>query len=149
MQLLPATVGASRKMLNPYQSPTTPPAEERHDRNRRILIALVPFAIAAVAVPLAIWAWSRKGELKETAPTIFGIAGSVFVFDLAVCVWVIVHWLQTGNPPSVDQYLSGLVASREERDFRRRLKQRPRLDDEELFRTYFTDTGIPSELPAR
>jgi hypothetical protein len=128
-------------MSNPYESPTATPSDERHEENRRIVIALIPFAIAVITMPVAIvaWIWS--------AAVVFGVAGAVLVFDLPVCVLVIVEWVRTGKPLAL--HLSPLIPSREEREFSGRLRRGRKLDDEEFYDRYFGDTALPSDLPGR
>jgi hypothetical protein len=134
-------------MSNPYESPTIAPVDDRLEENRRIWIALVPFAIAVVAIPVAIAAWFWKTDAKDSAPIIFGIAGAVLVFDLPVCALVIIEWLKSGHPPPLS--LWPLVPSREEREFRRRLRTRPPLDDEAFFQQHFAESRVPRELPGK
>lgn len=134
-------------MLNPYESPAATSFTERREENRRILIAIVPFVIAAIAIPISIASWFWRANAKDAASVVFGVVGAVLVFDLPVCAMVIIKWLRAGHPPDLN--LSPLLPSREEREFRSRLRQRPRLDDDAFFAKYFAAAEVPGGLPGK
>ena len=128
--------------MNPYESPKTlnAPASD----NRRTWIALVPFLIAVPTLIIAVILWFASPLPRETRSIAFGIVGTILVFDLPVCVFVLVQWLATGEPPELS--LSPLISSREEREFRRNLRERPKLSDDEFYARFYADSFIPKQL---
>lgn len=129
-------------MTNPYESPQAlnPPVRD----NRRTWIALVPFLIAVPALIAAVTLCFASPLPRETRSIAFGIVGALLVFDLPVCVFVLIQWLATGEPPELS--LSPLIPSREEREFRRNLRERPKLNDDEFYARFYADSSIPKHL---
>lgn len=68
-------------------------------------------------------------------------------FDLPVCVLVVIQWLATGAPPELS--LSRLIPCREEREFHRNLRERPKLNDDEFYDSFYANSSIPRYLPAQ
>jgi len=126
---------------NPYQSPTTSNASASD--NRRIFIALIPFIIAVpgLIVATVLWFWPPSNLIA------FGIVGAILIFDLPVCVLVVIQWLAKGEPPGLS--LSPLVPCREEREFHRNLRERPKLNDDEFYDTFYANSRIPKRLPVQ
>ena len=132
-------------MNNPYETPTTSNASTSD--NRRTLIALIPFVIAVsgliVAAILSFWPLLPKGP----SAVAFGIVGAILVFDVPVCVLVLVQWLATGEPPELS--LSPLIPCREERQFHRNLRERSKLNDDEFYDTFYANSQIPKRFPVQ
>lgn len=130
-------------MNDPYELPSTKNGSTSD--NRRTLIALIPFMIAVSGVIIAaiLWFWSPLP--KDPTAIAIGVVGAILVFDFPVCVLVFVQWLLTGEPPELS--LSPLIPCRKEREFHRTLRERPKLNDDEFYNTFYSDSGIPKYLP--
>jgi len=128
--------------MNPYESPKTLNAPTSD--NRRTWIAMIPFLIAVLGLIVAVFLWFASPLPREPKAIALGIVGAILVFDLPVCVFVAVQWLATGEPPELS--LSPLIPSREEREFRRNLRERPKLNDDEFYARFYADSSIPKHL---
>lgn len=127
------------------ESSTTP--EGSSDKKHRVAAALVPFVIAVVCA-VGVGFVTLLGERARLVSAVgVGILGPILFFDMPVCLWVIVEWIRDGEPPEMS--LSPLIPSRAEREFRRQLRERPKLNDDEFYRTFFAQRSIPQELPVR
>jgi hypothetical protein len=120
-------------------------AAEPADHRRSI--ALIPFVLAGIAFIAATAAFFVTGWSRNVGAILCGVSGAVLVFDIPVCVWVLIDWIRTGQPPELN--LSPLIPSREEREFHRRLRERPKLNDDEFYETYFAAANVPREVPVR
>ena len=99
-------------------------------------------AVIAATAAFFVTGWSRN-----VGAILFGVSGTVLIFDLPVCVWVLIDWIRTGQPPEL--HFSPLIPCREEREFHRRLRERPKLNDDEFYETYFAAANVPPEVPIR
>jgi hypothetical protein len=113
---------------------------------RRTVIALIPFVIAVPALIVAVILWRSSLPATATAP-LFGIVGAILGFDVPVCVFVLVKWLRAGEPPELS--LAPLLPTRQEREFRRALRERRKLDDEAFYEEFYAHSDVPSHLPAK
>ena len=118
-----------------------PPARD----SRRTLIALIPFMIAVPSVIVAAILWFVVPLPKGPNSIAFGVVGAILVFDLPVCVFVTVQWLAAGQPPALS--LSPLIPCREERAFRRNLRERPKLNDDDFYDRFYAASSIPRHVP--
>jgi hypothetical protein len=112
-----------------------------------VVVALVPFVLAWIAVIVAAVGHFVTGWSRNVGCVMFGIAGTVLIFDGPVCLWVFIDWIRFGQPPPL--HLSPLIPCREEREIRRRLRNRPKLDDDQFYQAYFAAREIPREVPLR
>ncbi len=71
-----------------------------------------------------------------------GILGTILVFDLPVCVLILI-----GRPPVMT--LSPLLPSAEERRFQKIVRERPRLSDDKFHDRFYRDSGVPPHVPIR
>lgn len=55
-----------------------------------------------------------------------------------------IQWLVTGKPAGLS--LTPLIPSREEREFHRNLRDRPKLNDDEFYDTFYAKSRIPKHL---
>ena len=135
---------------NPYQSPgeNAPPADGP-------IIGLhsyhVPFIIAAACgIALAVIFSAVPREVIFPAGRGVGFFGAclgfifgTLAFDIPVCGLVIWEWWRTGEPPKLN--FEPLVDPAETRALRRTLKQRPHLDDETFYRSFYSNSGVSKE----
>jgi hypothetical protein len=129
-------------MNDPHDSPTT--SHPSMGINRRTGIALIPFVIAMSGLIAALILWFWPPLPKDLNAIVFGLVGAILVFDIPVCILVLLQWLVTGEPPELS--LSPLIPSREEREFHRELRKRPKLNDNEFYNTYYSNSPIPKRL---
>ncbi len=112
---------------------------EPHRRSRNYWQLAAPFAIAAVAAPSLILIWrSRVHSLDWLA----GVLGAVLIFDLPVCVLILI-----ARPDGLS--LVPLTRSPEEKALRRALRDRAQLSDDEFYVAFYSQSGIPKEVPGR
>jgi hypothetical protein len=78
--------------------------------------------------------WFLRPDLSGAAHILFGLRGTVLVFDLPVCFFILI-----GHPPVLT--LALLLPSKEEREFHRALRLRPRLSNDEFFARFYAGTG--------
>jgi hypothetical protein len=128
---------------NPYRAPAainTPTVSLGE-----VWLALVPFVVAVPAslATAFLWYWRPFSDSENSAA--IGVLGAILVFDLTICAWVLVHWLRDGKLP--DMSLTPLFPSRKEREFRRALRQRPKLNDDEFYEAFYASSGIARHLP--
>jgi hypothetical protein len=114
------------------------------ERRRPTWIALIPFAIALPGVALASVFWLLSPLEPELNTLAFGIVGTILAFDLPVCLLVLVQWIWTGNPPELS--LVPLVPTKEERELRKSLQKRTKLDGDEFYQRFYANTSIPKLL---
>jgi hypothetical protein len=103
-------------------------------RWRLFLSAEALFLLLSVAL---IWAGPPRWLLIPVS-----VLGTWLVFTLPICLLYLI-----GRPPVIT--LSPLIPSAECRAFRRELKARPRLSDEEFYAQFYAGSGIPKDIPAR
>ncbi|MDA7932928.1 hypothetical protein N9X53_07505 [Mariniblastus sp.] len=120
---------------------------QNHERNRQIRIALIPFAIAVPALTFAGILWFVSPFERDLNSILFGIVGAILAFDLPVCVLVLIQWTWTGEPPELS--LVPLVPSREERELRTTIRERPKLDGGEFYNRFYADSSIPKSLATK
>jgi hypothetical protein len=113
---------------------------------RRKILALIPFFIAAPTLVAVAIVWHSSFPW-DTIAAFCGVFGAILVFDLAACLYVLIPWLWTGEPPELS--LSPLIPTREEREFRRSLRERRKLYDDEFYDAFYADSGIPRGLPVQ
>jgi hypothetical protein len=126
-------------MENPHQSPTEP--ETLPDQLRTGLRSYhVPFLIAAVCgVALAVA--SNIRFVSQSAYAVCFVAATVIlIYDVPVCGWVLWCYLSTGEPPKLN--FEPLFPSAERRALYRAWKERPQLDDDDFYGTFYADSGI-------
>jgi hypothetical protein len=116
------------------------------NNKHRVLIALIPLFIAVPCIMLGfvLWFW---GPEKKVNAILIGLVGAILVFDIPACVFVLVKWLRAGEPPELS--LCPLIPCRAEREFRRALRDRPQLSDDEFYEAYYSESGIPRQLPGQ
>lgn len=115
-------------------------------RRRRLIVALSPFLIALPTLIVVVLLYrSLLPEKVIGTPT--AIFGGILIFDLIVCLFVLVEWLWTGEPPELS--LSPLIRTREEREFRRDLRERRQLNDEQFYDVFYAHWGIPPHVPGQ
>jgi hypothetical protein len=114
--------------MNPYESPKT--LNARAGDNRRTWIAMIPFLIAVLGLIVAVFLWFASPLPREPRAIALGIVGAILIFDLP--------------PPELS--LSPLIPSRQEREFRRNLRERPKLNDDEFYARFYADSSIPKHL---
>jgi hypothetical protein len=112
----------------------------------RVLIALIPFLIAVPCLIIGGILWNCR-PAKNPSSVLFGIMGAILVFDIPACIFVFVKWLRAGEPPELS--LCPLIPCRAEREFRRSLRDRPQLSDDEFYEAYYSESGIPRQLPGQ
>jgi acyl carrier protein len=105
------------------------------------LEAVTPFVIAAVSGALLVLVWSFR-PFGDFDSWMIGILGTILIFDLPVCVLILI-----GRPPVMS--LSPLLPSAEERKFRKAVRERPRLSDDEFYERFYEEAGIPEHIPIR
>ena len=105
------------------------------------LEALTPFVIAGVSGALLAWFWIIR-PFGNFDFWMIGILGTVLIFDLPVCILILI-----GRPPVMT--LSPLLPSAEERRFRKTVRERPRLSDDEFHDCFYKDAGVPQHIPIR
>jgi hypothetical protein len=127
---------------NPYTSPA--PIDAPTVSARELWPALIPFVIAVPGIVLAAYFWYWRPFSHEANAAAMGVIGPILVFDLTVCVWVLFHW-RGGKPP--DMSLAPLIPSRQQRTFRRTLRERPKLDDDQFYEAFYANSGIAKHLP--
>jgi hypothetical protein len=125
-------------MENPHQSPTAPEAPP--DQLRTGLRSYhVPFLIAAVCgVALAVI--SNTFVDQNTFAICFAVILTILVFDLLVCGLVLWELMHTGESPELN--LEPLFPSAKRRALYRAWKERPQLDDDDFYGTFYADSGI-------
>jgi hypothetical protein len=106
-----------------------------------LLEAVTPFVIAGVSGALIVCLWFVR-PFGGFDFWILGILGTILIFDLPVCLLILI-----GRPPIMT--LSPLIASAEERRFRRAVRERPRLSDDEFHNRFYKDTEVPRHIPIR
>ncbi len=118
------------------------------EKRRRTWIALIPFAIALLAVPACVL-------LSKFAPR-HGVAGWVWIAlfailfcDLSACLLVVVEWWRRGEPPEIVMSLSPLFPSPAEREFRRSLAERTQLNDDAFYDAFYAKSEMPRQIPIR
>jgi hypothetical protein len=131
-------------MSNPIESPATSGAST--SESRQTLIALIPFVIAISALILAVVFWNWSPGLNDPDQISYGAiaVGAILAFDLPVCLWIVIHSLATGEPPELS--LSPLIPTKEEREFRRALRERPKLNDDDFYDAFYADSNTPRQL---
>ena len=129
-------------MVKMDESRATP--ENRPGRGHRARIARIPFLIALFGILAATLVWSWRPVRLEYNAIAIGICGVILIFDLPVCVLVVYEWLRTGEPPELS--LSPLFPCREQREFRRNLRERTKLSDDDFFAVFYSHSQIPKEL---
>jgi hypothetical protein len=127
---------------NPYQA-SIEPSPSRAD-TRRVTIALVPFVVAGIALTSAVWLWIGRPLSNDLTGVVIGVLGSVLVFDLATCVYVLVKWQRNGIPPDLVSEL--MMTTSEERAFHGSLRARPKLKDDEFYDAYYAQSGVAKHL---
>lgn len=100
--------------------------------------------IAIPALFAAYVLWFVSPFEPEFNSVLFGIVGAILAFDLPVCLLVLVQWARTGDPPELS--LVPLVTSREEREFRKELRERPQLHADEFYDRFYSASQIPKVL---
>jgi len=105
------------------------------------LEAVTPFVIAGVSGGLLAY-FSFVRPFGDFDSWMVGILGTVLIFDLPVCVLIVI-----GRPPVMT--LSPLLPSAEERRFRRAVRERPWLSDDEFYDRFYRDSGVPHHIPIR
>lgn len=134
---------------NPYQSPgdDDPPA----DRPIGLRSWQVPFIIAAICgTALAVLVYCVPHDIIFPDRGIgffglcFGLVGGVLVMDVFVCGLVVFEWWRTGSPPELT--LEPLIPCAERRARYRAWKERPQLDDDAFYETFYADSGIAKEI---
>jgi hypothetical protein len=117
---------------------------------RRTIIALIPFAIAVPAfiVVKALWEPSAAPRVLDN---LFVVVAATLVVDLIVCAYVGIELLRTGEPPelNLEMSLSPLGPTREEREFRRRLRDRRTRNGVEFYDAFYSNRGVPPQLPGK
>jgi hypothetical protein len=116
------------------------------ERRRRLIVALSPFLIAIPTLIVVVQLYrSLLPEKVIGTPT--AIFGGILAFDLIVCVFVLVKWLRTGEPPKLS--LSPLLRTRKDHECRRDLRQRRQLNDAEFYEVFYAHWGIPRHIPGQ
>lgn len=105
------------------------------------LQAVAPFVIAGFCGALLAWFWFAR-PFGDTDFWLIGILGTILVFDLPVCILILI-----GRPPAMT--LAPLFSSAQERAYRRALRERPPLSDDEFCDRFYADTGYPRDIPIR
>ena len=115
--------------------------------SRRRLIALSLILLTALAGIVAALIWFLAPFRNDGIAIAFAVAGVFVVYGIPVCLFVIVKWLLYGEPPELS--LFPLLSSRQERKFRRKLRARPRLTDDEFYDAFYAGSRIPKQLPVQ
>ncbi len=134
--------GCLVNVINPYQAPIaacTSPSD-----NRRVWIALVPFFVTVMALISTAVVLIGRPFPREVEIIVIGILGTVLVFDVPTCVYVLVKWLRDGVPPDLISEL--MMSAPEEREFHRNLRTRPKLDENAFFEVFYAPSGVPKNL---
>ncbi len=87
--------------------------------------------------------WFLNPERGEPAAIALAIVVSVLVFSLPVCFVLLFGWLKPGALR--DLSLSPLFLTREEHEFHRNLRQRPQLNEDAFYETFYAESGIPKQ----
>jgi hypothetical protein len=116
------------------------------NKKRRVLIALIPFFIAVPCIITGVLLWHGR-PVKNPPSVLFMVMGTILVFDISACIYVFVKWLRAGEPPALS--LCPLFFCRVEREFRRALRERPKLSNDEFYDAYYSDSGISRQLPGQ
>ena len=103
--------------------------------------AIVPFVIAGLSGALLAWIWFTR-PFGDFDFWLVGILGAILIFDLPVCILIVI-----GRPPVMS--LAPLLPSAEERRFRRVVRERPLLSDDEFSDRFYRDSGILPNIPIR
>lgn len=127
-----------------YSTDELTPYNPSVDVVRQKTIALIPFKIAIPCLFIAAILWFLTPLPEEYNAIVIGIFGAILVFDIPVCVTVLIQWVSTGEPPELS--LSPLIPTYEQREYRRVLRDRPKLNDDEFYNTFYADSGIPKQL---
>jgi len=126
-------------VTNPYQAPAA--TCETNSDNGRVWIALIPFFLAVIAVVAAIAISVARPFTKEVEVAAIAVLGTVLIFDLPVCAYLLVKWLRAGIPPDLIAEL--MESTPEEREFHRQLRIRPELHDSDFYETFYARSDIP------
>jgi hypothetical protein len=103
----------------------------------------VPFLIAlACGVAVAV-TYCVNFQHPKVFAACLAICGIILLYDLPVCGIVLCEWRRTGEAPKFS-FMSLFGA--ESRALRRTLQQRPPLDDDTFYVTYYADSGITQEI---
>jgi len=129
-------------VTNPYLAPIV--ACRSGSDNRRVWIALIPFFIALLALVGAIVLWFSRPLASDVSPGVLSALFTVFIFDLTVCVYVLVKWLRTGVPPDLLSEL--MMTTTKGREFHRKLRSQPKLDEDEFYEAFYSRSGVPKQL---
>lgn len=127
-----------------YSTDELTPYNPSVDLDRRKSIAQIPFIIAIPSLFIAVILWFLNPLPKEYNAIVFGIFGAILVFDIPVCVMVLFQWASAGEPPGLS--FSPLIPTYEQREYRRILRDRPKLNDDEFYNTFYAESGIPKQL---
>jgi len=106
--------------------------------------AIAPLLVAACGLLLVLgllWA-SGEGVDSSAVAVLVGVLGAVLVFDISLCVLILV-----GYPPTMT--LAPLFRTRSERAKWRQMRRRPLLSDDEFFERFYSGTSIPRDIPLR
>jgi len=116
----------------------------------RTIIALIPFAIALAAFIAVKWLWVSSAA-PRALDKLFAVVAAILAVDLVVCLYVVIEWLRTGLPPELnfEMSLSPLGSTREEREFRERLGDRRKRNDDEFYNAFYSHRAVPSQLPGK
>ena len=125
----------------------SPDVNEIQERNHRTRIALIPFMIAIPALTIACILWFSMPFNGELNSVLAAVVFAVLVFNLPVCAIVLIQWIWTGNPPELS--LVPLVPSKDEREFRKTLRERPQLDADEFYERFYADLPVPKLLATK
>jgi len=92
----------------------------------------------------AIGLWFGRLCSKDVTAISIGILGALLVFDLPICAYVLIKWLASGVPP--DLVCELMMTTPEERQLHRNLRNRPNLDDDAFYETFYKESGISKDL---
>lgn len=103
----------------------------------------LPFVVAAVCiVALAVVANTSFGNPHRAVW--LSVITAILILDVPIAVWVIWHWYRTGEPPQFDSNLLG--ESPGTRAMWRLWRERPQLDDEAFYQTFYADSDVPKDV---
>jgi hypothetical protein len=105
------------------------------------LETVLPFVVAGVSGALLACFWLLR-PFGDFDFWMIGILGTVLIFDLPVCLLILI-----GRPPVMT--LAPLLPSADERRFRRAVRERPLLSDDEFYDQSYRDSEIPSHIAIR
>jgi hypothetical protein len=124
---------------NPYQSPGglngEPPAPNGSAGYRLFM------AGESLLLMMTVWGCVAFGRFEIWA-VVFGVLCVWHVVAIPICFLYLI-----GKP--VVMTLVPLISSAESRAFRRQLRERPALSDDEFYARFYEGSGIPSELSGR